>query len=95
MKMPGNKNFSIEYADSVVDEDIPALPEPYKSLIKKSIEDRLAVDPVAFGKPLRYSLTGYRRLRMGDYRIIYKVEPRKKVVLIVAIKHRKDIYQDF
>jgi mRNA interferase RelE/StbE len=48
------------------------------------------IDPVGFGKPLRYSLKGHRRLRVGDYRIVYRIENNN--VLIVAIKHRKDIY---
>lgn len=52
------------------------------------------VDPIGFGKPLRYSLKGHRRLRVSDYRIVYRIEPEIKTVIIVAIKHRKDIYED-
>jgi len=51
------------------------------------------LDPIGFGKPLRYSLKGHRRLRVSDYRILYRIEPETKTVLIVAIKHRKDIYE--
>jgi mRNA-degrading endonuclease RelE of RelBE toxin-antitoxin system len=52
------------------------------------------VDPIGLGKPLRYSLKGHRRIRIGDYRIVYRVEPKSRTVLIVAIKHRKDIYEN-
>lgn len=90
--MPGIKNYVIEYLEVVIEEDIPALPKNTKIKIRKAIEERLALDPVAFGKPLRYSLKGHRRLRVGDYRIVYRIEPEKAIVLIVAIKHRKDIY---
>jgi mRNA-degrading endonuclease RelE of RelBE toxin-antitoxin system len=31
-------------------------------------------------------------LRVGDYRVIYRIDPAHKTVMIVAIKHRKDIY---
>jgi mRNA-degrading endonuclease RelE of RelBE toxin-antitoxin system len=61
-------------------------------LIKQAIEERLMVDPIGFGKPLRYSLKGLRRLRVGDYRVMYQV--KGKTVTIVAIKHRKDVYED-
>lgn len=92
--MPGNKAYQIEYLDSVVEDDIPSLPKRIKSSIKKAIEERLMMDPVGFGKPLRYSLRGHRRLRVGDYRIVYRIESESKIVLVVAIKHRKDIYEE-
>ena len=50
-------------------------------------------DPVAFGKPLRYSFKGHRRLRVSDYRIVYRIDSNSKTVIIVAIKHRKDVYE--
>lgn len=48
------------------------------------------VDPITSGKPLRYNLKGHRCLRVSDYRVIYRIE--NKSVIIIAIKHRKDIY---
>ncbi len=84
--------FRIEYLASVVAEDIPALPKAARRKIKKAIEERLGSHPLEFGKPLRYSLKGARRLRVGDYRIIYKVES-PTLVLIVKISHRKDVYE--
>ena len=61
-----------------------------KIFIKKAIEERLTVDPIGFGRPLRYSLKGHRRLRV----VIYRIIPENKTVLIVAIKHRKDVYDE-
>lgn len=92
--MSGNKLYQIEYLDTVVDEDIPALPKAIKNTIKKAIEERLTVDPLGFGKPLRYSLKGHRRLRVSDYRIVYRIDADNNIVLVVAIKHRKDIYEE-
>lgn len=91
--MSGSK-YSVEYLNSVLDQDIPLLPKIAKRQIQKAIEERLMVDPVGFGKPLRYSLKGHRRLRIGDYRVVYRIETEKNLVLILAIKHRKDIYKD-
>jgi mRNA interferase RelE/StbE len=91
--MPGNKRYTVEYLKVVVEKDIPALPPSAKNLIEKAIEERLMVDPVAFGKPLRYSLKGHRRLRVSDYRVVYRIEATVNKVLIVAIKHRKVVYE--
>lgn len=86
--------YTIEYLDNVIDDDIPALPATMKQLIKKAIEERLTLDPIDLGKPLRYALRGHRRLRVGYYRVIYRIEQEQRIVLIVAIKHRKNVYND-
>ena len=86
--------YQICYLDEVVKRHIPSLPSSAKLLIKRAIEERLMVDPIGFGKPLRYSLKGHRRLRVSDYRVVYRIEPEIRTVIIVAIKHRKDVYED-
>lgn len=89
----GSNAYTIEYLESVVQEDIPQLPKKMCALIKRAIEERLALDPIGFGKPLRYSLKGHRRLRVGDYRIVYRIDSERQIVTIVVIKHRKDVYE--
>jgi mRNA interferase RelE/StbE len=91
-KSSGNKQYSIELGKSVIKEDIPSLGKSAYELIQKAIEERLTVDPISFGKPLRYSLTGSRRLRVSRYRIIYHVDVKQHKVIITAIHHRKDSY---
>lgn len=92
MTKPGGDRYQIEYLESVVDLDIPNLPKTMRELIKKAIEERLTIDPVGLGKPLRYSFKGHRRTRVGDYRIVFRVDVEKRRVTIVVIKHRKDVY---
>ena len=84
--------YRIEYLASVVNEDIPKLIKLVRKQIKAAIEKKLASHPIEFGKPLRYSLKGARRLRVGDWRVIYKIEP-PDVVLVVKIGHRREIYE--
>lgn len=85
--------FRIEYLESVVRQDIPDLPAAAKRQIRSAIDRKLGTHPVEFGKPLRYSLKGARRLRVGDYRVIYTIEP-PDVVVIVKIGHRREVYGD-
>jgi mRNA interferase RelE/StbE len=84
--------YIVRYTETVIKTDIPLLPNKVKTQIKTAIDERLATDPISFGKPLRYDLKGYRRLRVHDYRIIYSIDPTLHQVLITAIKHRRDIY---
>lgn len=90
----GSSSYEIIYLDRVVEDDIPALPKAMRDLIRRAIASRLAADPVSLGKPLRYSFVGHRRIRVGDYRIVYRVDEKSHIVTIVIIKHRKDVYKD-
>ena len=83
--------YKIKYLKSVLVDDIPLLPKTVGLRVKKAIEERLMVDPIGLGKPLRYSLKGSRRVRVGDYRIVYYIDA--DMVVITAIKHRKDVYE--
>jgi len=84
--------YKIEYLASVVSEDLPALPKSARELIKRAIEQRLTIDPIGLGKPLRYDLKGLRRLRVGSYRILYRIEGINCVV-ITRIDYRRDVYE--
>jgi mRNA interferase RelE/StbE len=85
--------YIIEY-DVDIEEKLRELPKSIREIIRKAIEKKLTVDPITFGKPLRYSLKGYRRLRVGDYRVIYRIIDDKVLVMIVDIDHRKEVYKD-
>ncbi len=45
------------------------------------------------GKPLSKELFGKYSYRVGIYRIIYKVNPRDKIVIIITAGHRSIIYK--
>ncbi len=71
--------------------DIQKISPNIKIRIRKAIEERLLVDPLKYGAPLRRSLQGYRKLRVGDYRVIYKMEENE--ITILKIGHRKEVYK--
>lgn len=84
-------SFEIIYHELVIKEDIPKLSHTAKIQIQKAIEQRLVRYPEIYGRPLRRSLKGYRKLRMGDYRVIFRIEKNK--VKIFMIGHRSIVYQ--
>jgi mRNA interferase RelE/StbE len=61
-----------------------------KKKIHRAILERLTTKPDLYGKPLRRSLKGYRKLRVGDYRVIFRIE--KNIVKIFIIQHRSRVY---
>ena len=96
-------SYEIWYVGKVATNDIPKLLGSYKDRIKQAIETKLATEPDLYGKPLRKSLKGYFKLRVGDYRIIFRIEsqPARNAthsvaggkVKIFAIAHRKIVYE--
>ncbi|WP_342665717.1 type II toxin-antitoxin system RelE family toxin [Wolbachia endosymbiont of Nomada panzeri] len=46
-----------------------------------------------FGEPLHHNLKGRRRLRVGDYCVIYRVNQLDHIVTITETGHRDDIYK--
>jgi len=82
--------YSIFYHTKVVSEDLQKLDSVWKKKIRNAIEGKLTTSPELYGKPLRRSLSGYRKLRVGDYRVIFKIE--KQTVIILIIAHRSVVH---
>lgn len=63
------------------------------ALILSWIEKNLVncVNPRQFGKALTSNLKDIWRYRVGDYRILCKIEDSKITILILTLGHRRDI----
>ena len=83
--------FDIIYHHAVVQEDIPRIGASWRTKIKSAIEEKLSTHPDVYGKPLRRSLKGYRKLRVGDYRIIFRIDG--VLIKIFTIAHRSVVYE--
>lgn len=84
--------YTIEYHSKVVRDDIPALSALLKTRARQAIENKLMSQPEYYGKPLRQSLRGYRKLRVGDYRVVFRIDGT--TVFVLAILHRSVVYKN-
>ena len=84
--------FTLRYHPAVGEADVPEIPRNLRRRIAGAIESRLTLQPHQYGAPLRKTLKGYWKLRVGDYRVVYKID--EDDVLILAIRHRKTVYED-
>lgn len=84
-------SFSLRIKASAAKE-LERVPPSHRLRIVAAI-DRLENYPLA-GSTLKGDLRGLRRLRVGDYRILYEVRNNDLVVLVVRIAHRRDAYRN-
>ncbi|MEA1939576.1 MAG: type II toxin-antitoxin system RelE/ParE family toxin [Candidatus Caldatribacteriota bacterium] len=82
--------MKIKYHPKVKSEDITRLGPNIAVRVEEAIRERLMLNPIKYGLNLHGSLKGYRKLRVGDWRIIYKVVGEE--IRVLAIGNRKDIY---
>lgn len=71
--------------------DLRKLPADVRRRLRSALE-ALAVDPQR-GKALKGDLAGLWSYRESSYRVIYQISERELVVLVIAIGHRRDIYE--
>lgn len=84
-------DYRILLHEDVEKVDLPALSTDMKRRIKQAFEDRLLTHPDFYGKPLSGWLAGMRKLRVGDWRIIYRIVDDEVRILIIG--HRSKVYR--
>ena len=57
------------------------------------INNIIVKDPLK-GKKLKGRFSGLYRFRFSDYRIIYKIDFSNKIIFILRVSHRKNVYDN-
>jgi mRNA interferase RelE/StbE len=82
--------YSVEII-SKAEKEFLKLPESVRIKVRKQII-LLENNPRPFSsKKLRE--TEYYRLRSGDYRVVYSISDNDKIIKVLSIAHRKDVYK--
>jgi len=83
--------FSVE-----AERDLDKLDPQHSRRILKFLQERVAQleDPRSFGKALAGPRFGeYWRYRVGDYRVICRIEDERMIVMVLRLGHRREIYR--
>lgn len=73
-------------------EVIRHLPPDLKRATRSAI--RLLCENPAAGEPLRHELEGRFKYRVRRFRIIYRLDRKQRILYVIAIGHRRSIYQE-
>lgn len=82
-------NYSIQIKTSAA-KTLARIAKPDRLRIITAI-DQLGTAPMA-GSALKGEFSGLRRIRIGDYRVVFEVRHDALIVLVVRIGHRRSVY---
>lgn len=81
----------IVYLSSKAEKQLSKLPRSLHDLLLSRIE-ALSTNPFPPGAMKLARREGWR-IRVGDYRILYGVNQKKKEITVLSVKHRRDAYR--
>lgn len=82
-------SYKITFKNSVR-KDLKKLSKPDATRILKKLENDLTENADAY-PVLRGKFAGLRKYRVGTYRVVYSI--RENTVVILRIRHRRDVYR--
>ena len=89
--------FTLSLASSarrvLVEEPPRGLPLAAAAAVTEFLTGRLLDNPHRVGKSLTRELDGYHSARRGAYRVIYRIDETARIVHVVRIDHRADVYR--
>ena len=90
MTRSGLSSVSIRWERRAVKE-LAAIPKKDRQKVFDSV-GTLCDDPLR-GKILNGRWKGFRRLRIGAYRVVYAFDGRDLLISVVRVAHRRDVYR--
>lgn len=87
-------NYKVEYTKTAV-KQLKKIDKKIAAFVLSYIEDKLVDcnNPRAFGKSLVGNHKDKWRYRIGDYRILAKIEDEKVIITVIENGHRRDVYR--
>ncbi len=82
-------NWTVTYHRDFED-DLKSVGQAGARRIMRALDTKLTADPLKFGAPLLGNLVDFRKLRIGDYRVVYQVVEITVTVYVLAVGPRRD-----
>ena len=73
-----------------VEEDLLSLGPNMAGRVVRAIDSKLTRSPLDFGVPLSGNLADFRKLRVGDCRVVFRVFQEQVQVYVLAVGPRRD-----
>ncbi|HLZ43464.1 MAG TPA: type II toxin-antitoxin system RelE/ParE family toxin [Candidatus Sulfotelmatobacter sp.] len=83
--------YSVDFTSSAARE-FKALDPQFRRRIGEKIT-ALCDEPFPSGSKKLKGQADHFRIRVGDFRVVYRIDGKRMVVVIVRIGHRKEVYR--
>jgi len=84
-------NYEVEFVKSA-QKELNKLPQQTSLRIAKAIY-KLTTDPKKGNVRPMVGAKSWR-MRVGDYRVVYDILDKRLIILIIRVRHRKEVYKD-
>lgn len=85
-------DWSINITDEA-EKQLRKLDKQISKRITKYLKTKLKENPRAHGKRLLGEFSDFWRYRIGDYRVIARIQENELLVLVIHIEHRSKVYK--
>jgi len=85
--------YEIRYVAQAV-EDLQQLPARITRQVLNKIERLAENATIVSHHAMKGTWAGYFRIRVGDYRVIYRLDHERRMITIERIGHRGKVYRD-
>ncbi len=82
--------YRVVIDELVLEKNLKKITQADQQRIFRAIRNKLTTSPEEFGVPLRGEFSSLRKLRVGQYRIIYRIEEEKVRVYVIMIGYRQN-----
>jgi mRNA interferase RelE/StbE len=69
------------------------LPEKIVAAVLEGLYGSIARDPWRVSRPLHDELVGLRVTRRGQYRVVFRIDEAKRLIVVRRVDHRRDVYR--
>jgi mRNA interferase RelE/StbE len=69
------------------------LPEKIVAALLEGLYGSIARDPWRVSKPLHDELAGLRVARRSQYRVVFRIDEPKRLIVVRRVDHRRDVYR--
>ena len=72
-------------------------PSIVRRILKKVDEFSKRTDPLEFAKKLTGFVLETYRFRVGDYRVVFRLDPQNQqlvILVVLRVRHRKEVYKN-
>ena len=82
--------YTVVLDELVFEKDFKRIDKTDQKRIVRAIRDKLTTRQNEFGEPLTGTFSGFWKLRVGRYRVIYEIEEDKIQVYVVMVGFRRN-----